>query len=86
MHVLVTIFAVICVAVTLGLLGAGVWVWAVVVRNACTAFLSARATTTNPHNDVNVALSGIKLSVVAGKLGFEDATAHAVHPANTEIN
>ena len=71
------IFAVIGVTVVIALLGAGTWVWAVVVRNAYTAFLSARSSTTIPHS-VNVALPGIKLFVSAGNL--------VVHPASNEVN
>jgi len=92
MHLLWNISAVIGLTVMFLLLGAGVWVLCVVVRNACAAFLSARASAaiTNLQN-ANVALSGIKLFVAAGKLvvcpsAFEDAIAHAVHPANSEIN
>ena len=92
MHLVWNVLAVIGMAVTLLLLGAGAWVCAVVVRNAYAAFLSARASAaiTNLQN-ANVALSGIKLFVAAGKLvacpsAFEDATAHAVHPSNSEIN
>ena len=80
------IFGVIGLAVTLLLLGAGAWVWAVVVRNAYTAFLSARASTTIPHN-ANVVLPGVQIAMETGKLvAFGDATAHAVHPVNDEVN
>jgi hypothetical protein len=89
MQLVWNICGVIGLTVVILLLGAGAWVWAVVVRNACTAFLSARASTTIPQS-ANVALPELQLAIVDGKLvpctsAFEDA-AHAVHPVNGEVN
>ena len=72
------IFGVTGVTVTIALLGAGVWVWAVVVRNAYTAFLSARA------SSASVVLKSASARIAAGvPSAFGDA-AHAVHP--NEVN
>ena len=76
MHLVWNIFAVVGLTVTLALLGAGVWVWAVVVRNV---LLSARGTTTNPHA-ANVTLPELQL------MRSEMRRTHPVHAVNDEIN
>ena len=64
MHLVWNSFAVIGIAVTLLLLGAGTWVLCVVVRNV---LLSARGITTNPPN-ANVEPPDLQLAVVDGNL------------------
>jgi len=74
MHLVWNIFAGIGLTVVIMLLCAGTWVLCVVIRNACTAFLSARATTIPQSASVMLPSA------------FGHATAQPLHPVNGEIN
>jgi hypothetical protein len=76
MHLVVwNIFAMIGMAVTLLLLFAGAWVWAVVIRNV---LLSARSSAALTIPTISATLHELQL--------LRSEMTHAVHPVNDEIN